>query len=175
MEQSFEQALEAWRDYYTALAAVGAALLGLLFVAVSLRLNLFHEEQVADVRAFAVLAYGSFLMIVVIALLCLAPDMSAAELGATLAVLGALGIGWTLYMLRLMLRLGNQGPEPPPAWRWPYLGAVLVAYGGLAASGVVLFTDRTAPLDWLLPITLALLVLAATSAWVLLSHAQPAG
>src|SRR5215208_606364 len=175
MDQTFAQALEAWRDYYTALGGMAAALLGLLFVSVSLRLNLFREQQVADVRAFALLAYGTFLTLALIALFCLAPNVGTDELGGALVALGAVAIGWIAYTLWLSQRVGTQSLERPASWRWAYFGAALAAYGGLAAVGLPLLDGRTGARDWLLPVTLALLVLGAVNTWVLLSHAQPAG
>jgi len=175
MDQSFAQALEAWRDYYTALGGMAAALLGLLFVSVSLRLNVFRQQEVADVRAFALMAYGTFLTLAVVALLCLAPNVGADELGGALVALGAIGVGWLVYTLWLSQRVGTVSPERPSSWRWFYFAAALAAYGGLAAVGVALLGERTGALDWLLPVTLALLVLGAVNTWVLLSHAQPSG
>jgi hypothetical protein len=55
-----EQAIGSWQGFYTYLGTVAATLLGLLFVTVSLRLNIFHQHEVRDVRDFAFLTFGSY-------------------------------------------------------------------------------------------------------------------
>ena len=62
MDNAFSQALAEWTAFYALMGGAAATLLGLLFVAVSLRLNIFHQRQVADVRDFAAFTFGTFLV-----------------------------------------------------------------------------------------------------------------
>jgi hypothetical protein len=167
------EALADWSDFYVALAGASAALLGLLFVALSLRLNLFSRPEVADVRAFAVLTFGHFLVLVIIALLGLAPSTSARGLGLSLGALGLLGAGWLGYLAWLSYRL-RAASEHVEWWRWAFFATILATYSGLVAVGAALLGGHLGALDWLLAVVIALLVLGAVGAWVLLSHAQPA-
>src|SRR5438046_4109918 len=91
MAGTFDQALSTWQGFYTYLGAVSATLLGLLFVAVSLRLNLFTQQQVRDVRDFAFLTFGTFFGLILVAALFLIPHQSRVGLGLPLMLLGLVG------------------------------------------------------------------------------------
>lgn len=169
---SFSQALDAWVPYFAAVAGVAATLLGLLFVSVSLRLNLFREAGVADVRDFAALVFGQYLAVVVLGLTALFPDTRPATLGVPALLLGALGIGWGLHTGRQYLRL-NRAPGTRRPWSLAACGIHLAAASALiAAAGWLLVRRDSEPLPWLAGTELVLLVAASAGAWVLLSHAQ---
>jgi hypothetical protein len=72
MDDAFSQALADWTAFY-ALMGGAATLLGLLFVAVSVRLNIFHQREVADVRDFAAFTFGTFLVAIAVAGFAIAP------------------------------------------------------------------------------------------------------
>ena len=61
MDDAFSQALADWTAFYALMGGAAATLLGLLFVAVSVRLNIFHQREVADVRDFAAFTFGTSL------------------------------------------------------------------------------------------------------------------
>ena len=67
MDDAFAQALAEWTAFYALMGGAAATLLGLLFVAVSVRLNIFHQRQVADVRDFAAFTFGTFLVAIAVA------------------------------------------------------------------------------------------------------------
>jgi hypothetical protein len=67
MDDAFSQALADWTAFYALMGGAAATLLGLLFVAVSVRLNIFHQREVADVRDFAAFTFGTFLVAIAVA------------------------------------------------------------------------------------------------------------
>jgi hypothetical protein len=67
MDDAFSQALAEWTAFYALMGGAAATLLGLLFVAVSVRLNIFHQREVADVRDFAAFTFGTFLVAIAVA------------------------------------------------------------------------------------------------------------
>src|SRR5215213_6983992 len=73
MDNAFSQSLTEWTAFYALMGGAAATLLGLLFVAVSVRLNIFHQRQVADIRDFAAFTFGTFLVAIAVAGLALAP------------------------------------------------------------------------------------------------------
>ncbi len=170
MGESVEQALMAWQDFYTYLGTVAATLLGLLFVAVSLRLNIFHQQQVRDVRDFAFQTFGSFFCLILVAGLFLIPHQNRLGVGLPLLVLGLLGAGGFSYIAYEAHRL-NQGPYGLPWWAVAAYGLGLLTYLGLVAIGAALLSGNTAALPWLVIVATGLLTTATLSAWILLSHA----
>jgi len=73
MDDAFSQALDDWTAFYALMGGAAATLLGLLFVAVSVRLNIFHQREVADVRDFAAFTFGTFLVAIAVAGFAIAP------------------------------------------------------------------------------------------------------
>ena len=73
MDEAFTHALGEWSGFYTLVGGAAATLLGLLFVALSLRLNVFHDQALADIRAFATFTFNTFLLALVLAALAVAP------------------------------------------------------------------------------------------------------
>src|SRR4051812_537067 len=73
MDDAFSQALGDWTPFYTLMGGAAATLLGLLFVALSVRLNIFHQREVADVRDFAAFTFGTFLVAIAVAGFAIAP------------------------------------------------------------------------------------------------------
>jgi hypothetical protein len=129
--EDFARALGAWTGFYAALSAVAATLLGLLFVAVSLRLNLFQDAVVADVRDFAALVFGQFLALVLVGLVALFPDPKPATLGLPTLAIGALGLGWAVRLAGEYLYLNTApGSRRGGAAAAPGRGSAALGGGG---------------------------------------------
>jgi hypothetical protein len=172
MEDGFAPALSDWTAFYAALSAIAATLLGLLFVAVSLRLNLFRDAVVADVRDFAVHVFGQYLALVLVGLVALFPDLHPAGLGLVLLAVGALGVGWSIRVAREYRRL-NQTPQSRNAWSLAVYAISVSSWVAFVVGGAVLLVRRDAePLPWLAAAEVAMLALASAGAWVILSHAR---
>lgn len=171
MDQSFSQAVAEWQGFYTFVGSAAATLLGLLFVAVQLRLNIFREAQVLDIRDLAIQVFLNFSYLVLMSSLFLIPRQSPPGLGLPLVVLGILGIGWLVYFLRQALPL-NQGKDPT-RWAWRLLFTLWFAtYAGLIAVALVLLGGNAESLFWLAAVDVALLVTATVGAWALMTHGQ---
>jgi hypothetical protein len=172
MEQDFAGTLGTWTGFYTALSAIAATLLGLLFVAVSLRLNLFQDAVVADVRDFAALVFGQFLALVLVGLVALVPHPQPATLGLPTLALGALGLGWSVRLAREYLRLNTA----PGSRRWWSVAFFIVSLGAALAfvlgGAALLLRQDAVPLPWMAAVDVGTLAVGAVGAWLLLSHAK---
>jgi hypothetical protein len=177
MDDAFSQALADWTAFYALMGGAAATLLGLLFVAISLRLNIFHQRQVADVRAFAAFTFGTFLVAIAVAGLALAPHEQRSMLALPLLLIGLAGILAFAWIARLWIRLnapatGAQAGYIPSEWRdWALLLGVSGPYVGLIAVVVLLWRSHPAALGWLAVVEAWLLVMGTVAAWVMLSHA----
>ena len=171
MDRSFAQAVAAWTDFYAYTGTAAATLLGLLFVAVSLRTGIFRAAEVADVRDEAVYTFGTFLALMLVAGVFLVPDQRPAGVAVPLALLGALGLAGLGRVFRQWRRL-NPGTALPGVWK-AYFAASALAYGGLLGAAGPLLAGRTQALSWLVLSDVTLLTTATISAWILLSHAGP--
>ena len=178
MDETFSQALAEWTSFYALMGGAAAPLLGLLFVAVSVRLNIFRQRQVADVRDFAAFTFGTFLVALVVAGLVIAPHVQRTTLALSLLLIGIgafLAIAW---IARLWIRLNFPTTDSrvgytPDEWQgWAYMLGMRGPYAGLIAVVALLWGSHPGALDWLAVVEGSLLVMGTVAAWVMLSHAS---
>jgi hypothetical protein len=88
----FQAALETWHDFYLAVGSASAALLGLLFVGVSINLAAITAAERVDLRARANQAFSNLLYLLALSLILLIPGMDPASLAISLAFLASAGL-----------------------------------------------------------------------------------
>jgi hypothetical protein len=171
MHRSFGDAVAQWSDFHTFLGTASFTLLGLLFIAISLRLNIFRQRTLADVRDFALLTFANFLTLTIIALLFFIPSQSRAGMALPLLVIGVLGLAAIVLLLResRQVNTGNYALRLPQA---AWFGASALPYGGLVAIAVALLFESLDAFYWLAVAEVSLLLVSAFNTWALLSRAQ---
>jgi len=169
MGSSFGSAVDRWHDFYMLAGTASESLVGLLFVSVSLHADLITDPTAAGVLASARRAFGSFILILLIALVFVIPAQSPHGLGIPLIIFSfssmlqtasAARIRWR-ERTRLLDLLGS-------ASDLGRLGMGAVSGLGLLAVALTILGGSTAYIDWLVGVIGVLLVGAARSAWDLL-------
>ena len=180
MDDPFARNLTDWSGYYTLVGGMAATLLGLLFVAVSLRLDIFRRRVLADVREFATLIFGSFLVVIVIAALALAPHGGSTSLTWILLLASVAGLlliaWWGRVWIQVNVRPATSPGDGIAGVQSPWQGVATVAlflvpYLGVLSAAGLIATRHPQALGVLAISTAALLVLATVAAWIMLSHA----
>jgi hypothetical protein len=177
MDVTFSQALAEWTAFYALMGGAAATLLGLLFVAVSVRLNIFHQREVADVRDFAAFTFGTFLVAIAVAGFAIAPHAHRSTLALSLLLVGIAAFFGIAVVARLWIRLNAPAPGARPGymsgdWRgWAYFLGMSAPYAGLIAVVALLWRSHPSALGWLAVVEGWLLVMGTVAAWVMLSHA----
>lgn len=177
MNEPFSQSLADWTAYYALMGGAAATLLGLLFVAVSLRLNIFHRREVADVRDFAAYTLGTFLVAIAVAGLALAPHARRVSMALPLLLIGVAGLVTIAVIMRLSLRLNLPASREQPdltlhAWKgWASMLGMAAPSAGLIVVAALLIGEHPAALGLLAVVEAALLVLGTAATWLMLSHA----
>ena len=177
MDDTFSQALAEWTAYYALMGGAAATLLGLLFVAVSVRLTIFHQRQVADVRDFAAFTFGTFLVAIAVSGLALAPHAHPFSLALSLLLVGIAAFLAIFRIARLWMRLNAPATgshSGPTSGEWQgrvYFLGMSAPYAGLTAVVALLWRSHPAALGWLAIVEGWLLVMGTVAAWVMLSHA----
>lgn len=173
----FGDVVAEWTAFYAFTGGSAATLLGLLFVAVSLRLDLFHRREVTDVRDFAAFAFVSLLGAMVVSGVALAPHVGQDTLAWPIAALGVGGVLVGTRLIREWARLnpnGGDGRHPSARLR-PQSLAVLVLtiapFAGLIVVAGLVWHGSGSALPALAVVEGLLLVSAAIASWALLSHA----
>jgi hypothetical protein len=120
--------IEPWHDLYVMLGGSSAALAGLLFVAVSLHVEMVLKSSIFRARAWA----NTFLIVILVidAAFILTPQPPAA-VGTELSIAAAIFVG---LLTRVMIRVRSAGLPLP--WR-PFVSILLNLVGIAAGMSLV--------------------------------------
>jgi len=154
--------IDEWSDLFVAVAGAGAALAGLVFVAVSINIERILKLPGVPARALATVLL--LLVAVVASIFGLAPGQSTTALGIELLVTGLVAVG-------VIGRLVLQSEGASQRTRGSRLAnRALTAAGTVpfALAGASLIAEAGGGLYWLLAGVVAALIGAVINAWVLL-------
>ena len=154
--------IDAWHDFFTAQAAAGAALAGLVFVSISINLNRLLAATAVQGRAVEALLLLTSLLIV--GLLALIPDQGESALGIEFIVYGFV---LTIALIRSSVGIANTGN----ATRLQHLFRVflgLLASLPIVIAGISLMSGDGGGLYWIAGASIAAIVAGMIGAWVLL-------
>ena len=160
--------MQAWSQFYAAIAAASAALLGLLYVAVSINAAAALGPDQRVTQRLAEQAFQNYLAVLMVALLSLFADISTVVFGwVTLAATA----GWSIWVV---VRFVQAVMEPGERRSW--IVGVRRHLSSLAGFGMMLFAALRMALhwgaeyNWLAASTLVLMFSATTVSWELLTR-----
>jgi hypothetical protein len=111
MESEFASAIARWQNFESLAGSVAATLLGLLFVAVSIRPALFSQEDHSAFLAVAAKSMGLFILVTLMALVFQIPDIRPNGMGIALAAMAIISIFNTVQQVTVMRRILHEwGP-----------------------------------------------------------------
>lgn len=152
-----------WADFFVAASGSSAALLGLLFVSLSINLeHIIKTSALTGRAAETMLLLGAAL---IVALLALMPDRSTVQLGAPVLAVGALA--WLLPMLAQIRGL-NARRRQHLRFELTRFAMRQIATVPLVVAGALLLMHRPGGLDWLATGLILCVVVSLATAWVLL-------
>jgi len=154
--------LEAWHDFFVAVAGAAAALVGLLFVAISINLDRVLAFPTLPRRAANTL--GVLGAVLVVAVFALAPGQGTTAIGLEVLVVGAIVTGQSLVQTR---GLGS-APETPRSSTAVHVAMVLAPSLALVLGGLSLVLERGGGLYWVLAAAVLAFASAMVNGWVLL-------
>jgi len=168
-QPDFAALTASWHDFYLTVGAAAASLIGLLFVGISINLDAFTTDEETGIRVLAEQAFGSFVLVLVIALMLLIPDADQASMTLRLAIVGGLG---TFAIVRRVATFRRRSAHPFGGWSYVLrrLGLPAIASLGVLGVAVQLQSNPTSALYWLVAAVLVYLFSAADSAWDLLTE-----
>lgn len=159
---------EAWETFAAANAGAAAALAGLLFVGVSINVNVIVQSPRVTGRAFE--AFMMLVTVLVVSVLVLVPGIPTTALGIALVVFGAaVWVIVTREALGAFPRFGGSDDGTAPrgsATARTALGQLAVV--PIVIAGVTLLAGSGGGLYWLAPAVILAYVSALANAWVLL-------
>ena len=160
------QALHDWHEFYLMLGSSAAALVALLFVAISIGVGFFTHRNQAGTRTFTSPVIVHLSGILFISALALAPVHGAVTLVALLAT-GVVGIGIAISTtIHVFDFVGDSLVEEIDKYAYGFLP--LVAYCGITAAGVLLALNWEWAPELLAGSVLAQLLVNIRNAWDLM-------
>jgi hypothetical protein len=164
---AFQTGLASWHDFYVSVGSASAALLGLLFVGVSINLSSIAVAKRADVRTRADVAFSNLLYLLCLSLIMLIPGVDAGSLALSLTAVAGVGL------IRIGRRVVGLIRGGDPSWKnratirrvsWTLVADLVLL--GVAAS--LAARNDAIPLYYATFVVFVLLVGAADVAWGLL-------
>ena len=152
-----------WENFFIAEVGASAALLGLIFVGVSI--NLTRIISLPGLPNRALLALIILLTILVMCSLLLVPGQSQTLVGIELLVVGLL-VWITATRLDMMILLKKE-----PQYRSSYMFNMALTQFALLpyiVAGIIVLTRGAGGLYWLVPAIIISFIKAILDAWVLL-------
>jgi hypothetical protein len=180
METAFQAELDLWGDYFLLVGTGAVTLLGLLFIAVSLRPNIFRDKNVADVQDFTRLTLFCFLAPMAISGLALMPHEHPQILAFLLFVVSSVGVAASIFLARewVMLNQGpqkaqssNRGMQPGDLRAWVYMAIVSLAYLALSIVAVLLLAESGFALAAMAGVQGWMVLTGTVNAWIVLTNA----
>jgi modulator of FtsH protease len=154
---------EQWHDLFVAVAGASAALLGLLFVAVSINLERILSYKGLPERALETLLL--LLGVLLVAIVGLIPEQSHIALGVELLVVATAMIA---IVVRLPVFTGEATRREQMTWRLSRWSVRAAAVGPLWIGGLLELLAIGGALYWVTAGIAFAIVGAVASAWVLL-------
>jgi modulator of FtsH protease len=154
---------EQWHDLFVAVAGASAALLGLLFVAVSINLERILGFKGLPERALETLML--LLGVLLVSIVGLMPGQSHVALGLELL---AIATTMTVIAVRLPVLTGDGSGHEELTWKLSRWSVRLAAVGPLWVGGLFELLAIGGALYWVAAGVAFAIVGAVASAWVLL-------
>jgi hypothetical protein len=168
--ENFGQLVQGWQTFYATIATSAATLVGLLFVALSLKLEDVNFTKNAEMRVLARQTFTTFLYLIAISLTFLIPGQDQFGLGPSLLAIALLGLILTVTELRAV------HPDLTQAKNRTLLRRSLIkiaAFASLLVIGILTLRGASAAiLYWMITPILFLLFSASLNTWSLLIGVQ---
>jgi len=155
--------LHVWDNFFVTTAQAGAALIGLLFVTVTVGTGFSTTHMLKGTRAFLTPTLLHFVGVLFLSLAMLAPWGSLVPLGV---VLGVLGLSGLIYQI-LVIRDRRESRLVKMGWgEWiPYTVVPALSNAALAGGGFELCVSSPFALPLVAGGTVALLASGVLGAW----------
>ena len=160
---SFSQQISEWQIFFATVAGASATLMGLIFLSLSLKLDVLRQMTDKTIRPMAWQTFANFFFLIMFALVFLVPGQTPLGIALPMLIICLVAIAITvsraLQARSLGISLLYLLKESVPS---------LLSYLGMVAVVVLISSGSLQGMVWLLPIVIILLAIAVRNAWTLL-------
>jgi hypothetical protein len=97
---NIQASIVEWHPFYQLAGTAAATLIGLLFIAVSIHIDVFRRKSSAELQFFAALTFNCFFYVLLLSMAFLIPGLTPFWLGLPLLVFGLLALAGALIQRR---------------------------------------------------------------------------
>ena len=151
-----------WTDLFVAVAGAGAALAGLVFVAVSI--NIDRILALPGIPERALVAMLTLVVVVIVAIAGLIPGQSTTALGIEILIVAIAFSAWICVLWPKM----RPGAGDPLRWTVARIGVYALAAVPLLVGSLTLLAEAGGGLYWIVGGIVGAIFGAVANAWVLL-------
>jgi hypothetical protein len=171
MHDAFAQQIDGWHDFYLLVGTASATLVGLLFLALTLNVEILRRDELGILRTLAARSFICFINLLIISGVLLIPQQSPRGVGIPLICIGGITI---VRILQSIARSRRAGQHENIGESLRHTGLILFGMAALVALGISIWAGWTGALDWMTGAVLTLLAAASQSAWDLLTLTRTA-
>lgn len=167
----FAQDIAAWSDFFELAGTAAAALMAVLFVAVTLRTDIRAQHTDSLQKTIASHSFVSYLCVLLFSLFFLIPEQDSTALALEIALTCA----YPIYDISTSYRRLRSSPDLKNGDRfWRFLLPLLCYIGGLAVATAFMLNDDS-EIHWFVTVIALLLIVPTRNAWVLMLESQELG
>jgi len=165
---AFAQAIERWHDFFLLAGGASATLVGLLFIAASLHVEIFGNETASRARLAATQALTNFFIVLSLSLVFLVPDQSPQAGGVTLIILALIGLG-RLALIAIQQLRGKMAVRPSSLLLYYYI--LPLGYNvSMLYVAATLLAGNAGEMGWLVWVIISVLINATGTAWSMMTQ-----
>jgi hypothetical protein len=153
--------LDGWHEFYGLLGTAAAALVALLFVAVSIGTGYLSAERASPTRTFTSPILVHYTYVLFVSLVSLVPVNTDTSLAAIVGVSAAAGLAYSIVILRRVLRSSVTDIDD----RFGYGASPPVGYAAALAAAVFIFERSRIGPPLLAGALILLLLVNIRNAW----------
>ena len=151
--------------FFATAAAVAGALIGLLFVAISVAPDLEDQGHRVQTDVRAGIAFSALINALVVSLFALIPGI---DLGQTALIVGLVSLSTCVALAIFLLREGRPGPERRRQFRRLGIQALVFCYQVVAGVQLTRDTHASGDVTTLAVLTIVLFIVGIARAWQLI-------
>lgn len=107
MNDAFTEMLLSWEAFYFTLGGASASLAGLMFVSLSIGINLVSDELKQNFKSFVTPSIVYFVTVFLVSMLMLIPIETPRLFGLVLSLFGIAGVVTTIVYVRQLVRIAS--------------------------------------------------------------------